>query len=578
MSLSVLLIGLVLLFAGDLAFFAKGKTRTFLFMEAAGWLISVVWWAFHMFQALPTSVAELRTFPLLLWSLYGVAGFVSIITANQRSVNELKVWYFVAIKCLLILTIAQSCSDNVFWIGTTFFAMSWVVWSLQFLAKKPLETKVFLPSFLGDLLIFLGLQAFSLLRGTTSVSAILAGRMEFLLPDASLWHFGAGGLILVGGLLKLGLGPSALSSTALPGPFWIRVFIFQLCFVPSVQVLLCRFSSYWVLFPFYEWGLLLLGSTAAFLINRKGQNEWDLYKVADLLTKLVTCSALMALTLWTAETAIGNIVEQLWSSFLIMLVVNLISTTLSSERDLRKMGGLSSYIPLTFNFCWGAMLLILCCFTCWGPKLALSGDYSRINTYFTIILFFIVLSLFNHHSTRLALLVFSQKSRIHEKVLAYVQEVSFFRLSWVVAAGIILFGISATDFLRLLPFQMILIGIRGAPILATSVILFFLWYCVKIWLRRKQTNNRWTERLEADIALSGHDAHEKSEAFFSLSQRSIMQAFLSKMQIIKEALSRGLRRLVTRFATGLRFILGLNPSQGLLVLLIFMILVFIFRK
>lgn len=335
----------------------------------------------------------------------------------------------------LILTSYVLFETRVVGLGMACLAFSWLDWSLKWgfsqktgdASEHRLLLTFPLSKYLGNIILFLGFMAFARLLKVDTVPDILGRRLECLLSDFSPWHVFSGGLLIVGCLMKVGLVPFTKPRIDNVGSFWTRAMLSTTSSLMAQMVLL-RWSPYWSLFPFYQVFFSLLGLLGLAGASWRFFSTRDLYQAIEAQMAMLTSFLLVLLPWGMDELLRGWFLLSLWVRYWSFLMAGLLTSLLSSERDLSAMGGLRKKLPVTFTF-WVAGVVLLACFWGWTGRqlvLQLAGPSATWGALSCVMVGYCAfLCLYMKHLASLTDLIFLRTSRAHERVLAYVQEMSW---------------------------------------------------------------------------------------------------------------------------------------------------------
>lgn len=419
------LIGYGIFLAGDLGFLFQKRTTLFAIVEILSWLGSLLWWCIRWTNiglgSLESWIGFQESIVLSEFLVWGLAFIVVCKTVGIAHINHR---YTCIVKSVLVASSWLLSTDHILWCGFLLLFLSWTAWLLSFASETPAQSPLIGLNFIGDLCIFLGLVAFTQLQNVSTITDVLAHRMELLLPEKELWHFISGGLLLFGCIIKMWIFPrSPFTALNHSQPFWIQAVIMNLVSVTTAQMLLLRFAPYWTMFPIYKILLVGIGGGGFLLCSFQARKSWDLYTIIDRLLTATACFFIIVLPWNVGFLSQSIILAHLWIRFFILYMGNLIVSTLSFEHDVRAMGGLKQRIPQTSLLCLGGILLSLLFWIHIGLHLT-SMMPSMTCLPLLVVAYWIAFTIHSNQVVRVIDIVFARNPRFDERVMAYVHESS----------------------------------------------------------------------------------------------------------------------------------------------------------
>ncbi len=224
--------------------------------------------------------------------------------------------------------------------------------------------KAFLVNRLGDMGFLLGIAAVfatfhSLDYATVFAQApAMAGR---LMPGSTSWHV----MTVICLLLFVGaMGKSAQMPLhvwlpdSMEGPTPISALIHAATMVTAGIFMVARMSPLFELSPVARSVVLVIGASTALFMGLLGMVQTDIKRVIaySTLSQLGYMTAALGASAYAA--AIFHLVTHAFFKALLFLAAGSVIIALHHEQDLRKMGGLRRYMPVTFLATWVGSLAL----------------------------------------------------------------------------------------------------------------------------------------------------------------------------------------------------------------------------
>ncbi len=226
--------------------------------------------------------------------------------------------------------------------------------------------KAFLVNRLGDFGFVLGIAAIytvfhSLDYATVFAHVDAARHARLAVTDGTSWHM----LTVICILLFIGaMGKSAQMPLhvwlpdSMEGPTPISALIHAATMVTAGVFMVARMSPLFEQSPVARSVVLVVGATTAFFMALLGMVQTDIKRVIaySTLSQLGYMTAALGASAYAA--AIFHLVTHAFFKALLFLAAGSVIIAMHHEQDLRKMGGLRRYMPVTFAATWvGALAL-----------------------------------------------------------------------------------------------------------------------------------------------------------------------------------------------------------------------------
>ncbi len=226
--------------------------------------------------------------------------------------------------------------------------------------------KAFLVNRLGDFGFILGIAAIytvfhSLDYATVFAHVDAARHARLAVTDGTSWHM----LTVICILLFIGaMGKSAQMPLhvwlpdSMEGPTPISALIHAATMVTAGVFMVARMSPLFEQSPVARSVVLVVGATTAFFMALLGMVQTDIKRVIAYSTLSQLGYMTVALGASAYAAAIFHLVTHAFFKALLFLAAGSVIIALHHEQDLRKMGGLRRYMPITFAATWVGSLAL----------------------------------------------------------------------------------------------------------------------------------------------------------------------------------------------------------------------------
>ena len=297
--------------------------------------------------------------------------------------------------------------------------------------------KAFLVNRVGDFGFILGIAAIVLYAGSVDYNAVFAQAESMSRATLSPWP-GAEWSALTVACLLLFVGAMGKSAQvplhvwlpdSMEGPTPISALIHAATMVTAGIFMVARMSP---LFEYSEAALsvvLVIGATTAFFMGLLGVVQNDIKRIVAYSTLSQLGYMTVALGASAYAAGIFHLATHAFFKALLFLAAGSVIIALHHEQDIRKMGGLRKYLPVTY---WTALIGTLALigfpgFSGFFSKDALieavhastTGGFASTYAYWAVLLGGFVTALY---SFRLIFLVFHGEERIDDKAREHLHE------------------------------------------------------------------------------------------------------------------------------------------------------------
>lgn len=229
-------------------------------------------------------------------------------------------------------------------------------WYTRIQANKSALKAVFVNK-IGDIALLIGISLIYLVFGTTSFSVIFACTPYLAHQEIAVFGYLVNPVTVIGGFLFLGaVGKSAQIGLhvwlpdAMEGPTPVSALLHAATMVTAGVFLLIRVSPLFNYAPNILSLIVFIGSLTAFFAATTGLLQNDLKRIIAFST----CSQLgymfVACGLSQYHLGLFHLFNHAFFKALLFLAAGSVIHALSDEQDIRKMGGLHLFLPLTFTF------------------------------------------------------------------------------------------------------------------------------------------------------------------------------------------------------------------------------------
>lgn len=318
--------------------------------------------------------------------------------------------------------------------------------------------KAFLVNRVGDFGFALGIFGCFYLFDTVSFDGIFDLAASKATETISLFGHDFHALTLVTFLLFIGamgksaqLGLHTWLPDAMEGPTPVSALIHAATMVTAGVFMVCRMSPVFELAPDTMMIVAIIGGMTAIFAATVGLTQNDIKRVIAYST----CSQLgymfFAAGIGAYDAAMFHLVTHAFFKALLFLGAGSVIHAMSSEQDMRAMGGIWKMIPVTYGLMWiGSLALAgIPLFAGYYSKDMIlesawaAGASGNVTGYFVFACGIAAALMTAFYSWRLLLMTFHGKPRANDKVMAHIHESPQVMLVplYVLAIGAILAGI-----------------------------------------------------------------------------------------------------------------------------------------
>ena len=303
---------------------------------------------------------------LLALLITGVGFLIQIFSIGYMVADKSPSRYFAYLSLFVFNMLILVLGDNLLlmfvgWEGVGLCSYLLIGYWFQDKAKAAAGMKAFITNRVGDAALLLGMFLLFYQFGSLQFDAINASAQSLNSAGAGVgagtgagtswaWGWLACLLLFVGAMGKSAQIPLHVwLPDAMAGPTPVSALIHAATMVTAGVYLLVRLSPLYVLYPLVLGFIGTIGALTAFLAASVGMTQWDIKKVLAYSTLSQLGYMFLAVGVGAFDTAIFHLLTHGFFKALLFLGAGSIIHALHEEQDMRKMGGLSKYMPLTYG-------------------------------------------------------------------------------------------------------------------------------------------------------------------------------------------------------------------------------------
>tara|TARA_B100001248_G_scaffold262718_2_gene261488 strand:+ start:31209 stop:33134 length:1926 start_codon:yes stop_codon:yes gene_type:complete len=384
---------------------------------------------------------------VMMLIITGVGSLIHLFSIGYMSHDERPAKYFSYLNFFIFNMLLLVMGENLLimfigWEGVGLCSYLLIGFWFTDKEKAAAGMKAFITNRIGDAGLLLGIFLLFLMVGSLSFSDInSAGLSE---------DTGWGMLTLA--LLALFVGATGKSAQiplyvwlpdAMAGPTPVSALIHAATMVTAGIYMIVRLNPIFILSPNAMFVIALVGALTAFFAASMGILQWDIKKILAYSTVSQLGYMFLALGVGAFTAGIFHVMTHAFFKALMFLGSGSVIHAMHEEQDIRKMGGLKKYMPIThWTFVMGWLAII-------GTPF-LSGFFSKDEilwmsvhsprgSWLLWLIGFITAGMTAFYMTRLMTLTFWGKSRVPKDVHPHESPISM-TLPLIVLAVLSVFG------------------------------------------------------------------------------------------------------------------------------------------
>ena len=337
-----------------LAFYEIGLVKTVCYIKLANWVTSGIFfvsWGF-LFDSLTCTMLLVVTIISTLIHIYSIK-YMENDPHTPRFMSYLQIFTFFM---LILVTSDNLVQMFLGWEGVGIASYLLInFWHTRYWANQS-ALKALIVNRIGDFFLSLGIfLVFYLFRSTDYL--IIFSMIPFVLDQGiNLLGLKLPALTLVSIFLFLGavgksaqLGLHTWLPDAMEGPTPVSALIHAATMVTAGVFLIIRFSPLLEFTPFVLFLMILFGSMTAFFASLVGIFQNDLKKIIAYSTCSQLGYMIFCCGLSSYSVSIFHLSNHAFFKALLFLCAGSIIHAISDEQDIRKMGSLINFLPLTYS-------------------------------------------------------------------------------------------------------------------------------------------------------------------------------------------------------------------------------------
>ena len=306
---------------------------------------------------------------LLVLLITGVGFLIQIFSIGYMAEDESPHRYFAYLSLFIFNMLILVLGDNLLlmfvgWEGVGLCSYLLIGYWFKDEAKVDAGMKAFITNRVGDAALLLGVFILFYQFGSLNFQLINEAAQNIgvgVREGATAWTGAGGGgpwswgwmaclLLFIGAMGKSAQVPLHIwLPDAMAGPTPVSALIHAATMVTAGVYLLVRLSPLYVLYPSVLGVVAVVGGLTAFLAASVGLTQWDIKKVLAYSTLSQLGYMFLAVGVGAFDGAIFHLLTHGFFKALLFLGAGSIIHALHGEQDMRKMGGLSRWMPITYG-------------------------------------------------------------------------------------------------------------------------------------------------------------------------------------------------------------------------------------
>ncbi len=302
---------------------------------------------------------------IMVLVITGVGSLIHIFSVGYMSHDERPSKYFAYLNLFLFNMLLLVLGDNLLvmfvgWEGVGLCSYLLIGFWFKDKEKAAAGMKAFITNRIGDAGFLLGIFLIFATFGTVEFSRLIS-----LLPGTPE-SFGFGPITLA--CLFLFIGATGKSAQiplyvwlpdAMAGPTPVSALIHAATMVTAGVYMMIRLSHFFVLAPLAMVVIATVGAATALLAATIGLTQWDIKKILAYSTVSQLGYMVLAVGVGAFNAALFHLMTHAFFKALMFLGSGSVIHAMHEEQDVRKMGGLKKYLPITYvTFAIGWMAII----------------------------------------------------------------------------------------------------------------------------------------------------------------------------------------------------------------------------
>jgi NADH-quinone oxidoreductase subunit L len=300
---------------------------------------------------------------VMILIITGVGTLIHLFSVGYMSHDEHPTKYFAYLNLFVFNMLLLVLGENLLimfigWEGVGLCSYLLIGFWFTDKEKAAAGMKAFITNRVGDAGLLIGIFLIFMLTGTLSFVDILASNLS---PEANWGIIGAACMALfVGATGKSAQIPLYVwLPDAMAGPTPVSALIHAATMVTAGIYMIVRLNPFFMLSPNSMMVIAIIGGLTAFFAASMGILQWDIKKILAYSTVSQLGYMFLALGVGAFTAAMFHLMTHAFFKALMFLGSGSVIHAMHEEQDIRKMGGLKKYLPIThFTFLMGWLAII----------------------------------------------------------------------------------------------------------------------------------------------------------------------------------------------------------------------------
>lgn len=303
---------------------------------------------------------------VMILIITGVGTLIHLFSIGYMSHDERPSKYFAYLNFFVFNMLLLVLGDNLLvmfvgWEGVGLCSYLLIGFWFSDEEKAAAGMKAFITNRIGDAGFLMGIFTLFAIFGTINFSELATAATSMTAES------GWGGLITIA-CLFLFVGATGKSAQiplhvwlpdAMAGPTPVSALIHAATMVTAGVYMIVRLNPVFMLAPSAMHVIAVIGALTALLAATIGMTQWDIKKVLAYSTVSQLGYMFLAVGVGAFSAAMFHLMTHAFFKALMFLGSGSVIHSMSDEQDMRKMGGLKKFMPIThFTFCCGWVAII----------------------------------------------------------------------------------------------------------------------------------------------------------------------------------------------------------------------------
>lgn len=293
----------------------------------------------------------------------GIGTLIHLFSIGYMSHDERPTKYFAYLNLFVFNMLLLVLGENLLimfigWEGVGLCSYLLIGFWFSDKEKATAGMKAFITNRIGDAGLLIGIFLIFILTGTLSFTEILVANLS---PEAGWGIIGAACIALfIGATGKSAQIPLYVwLPDAMAGPTPVSALIHAATMVTAGIYMIVRLNAFFMLSPNTMLVIAIIGGLTAFFAASMGMLQWDIKKILAYSTVSQLGYMFLALGVGAFTAAMFHLMTHAFFKALMFLGSGSVIHAMHEEQDIRKMGGLKKYLPIThLTFVMGWLAII----------------------------------------------------------------------------------------------------------------------------------------------------------------------------------------------------------------------------